>query len=235
MTWEIENERGGYEGWWETNEVQGETESFFGWERIRWAELHTPWSPPKLPFWPFFPLASVLPQATQLPMPQERWRLTTLLWPTAKHSTWSSDQQGWSVMMARSEPPEMSYAQPEQAKQSRQPYPKWNTFEFLWCVLCCVNWPPQTLSFSRRNLAVQNIMPVCPNWSQILASSQLLGWNQSIAIPTTTEENDSQIRLMFLRYVPCLYASGDSAHSSTNPLSALAKFPVATSCAFFLH
>lgn len=23
---------------------------------------------------------------------------------------------------------------------------------------------------------------------------------------------------MFLRYVPCLYASGDSAHSSTNPL-----------------
>lgn len=37
MTWEIENE-GGYEGWWETNEVQGETESFFGWERIQWAE-----------------------------------------------------------------------------------------------------------------------------------------------------------------------------------------------------
>jgi len=28
--------------------------------------------PPKLPFQPFFPLASVPPEATQLPMPQER-------------------------------------------------------------------------------------------------------------------------------------------------------------------
>ena len=83
---------------------------------------------------------------------------------------------------------------------------------------------PLLCEFTATNPEVQSRQLGCPEYyaslpelvpnpcSQALNSLAefLLGWNQYVAIPTTTAR-------------------------PTNPLSALAKFPVATSFAFFLY